>query len=70
VRGGQLRRGDVDADDAPRAVALQPGAEEGRAAAELDDVETAEVGQRVQLGFGHSEDAPGDLTRSPVGTGA
>ena len=45
----ELRRSHVDADDPPRAALLQPGAEVGRAAAELDDVFARDVGQRVDV---------------------
>ena len=48
---------DVDADR-PRTAASQPGGEVGGAAAELDDVLPGDVGQRVQLGLGHSRQTP------------
>jgi len=45
--GGELRRRDVNADDPPRAAALQPGTNVRRSAPELDDISAPHVGQDV-----------------------
>jgi hypothetical protein len=49
ARRVQLSGRDVDADDSGGAVLLQPRAEVGGAATQLDDVEAAQVGQDVKL---------------------
>src|SRR5262249_13014103 len=63
-RGLELRRRRVDADDA-RAATREPGGEVRRPAAELDDVETVDVAENVQLGLGYPPDTPVDLLPRP-----
>jgi hypothetical protein len=63
----QLRGSHVDADDAARTAALEPGTDIRRPAAELDDVLAGDVGKDAQLGLGHAPDSPGDLLLRPVG---
>src|SRR5439155_24622360 len=70
ARGLELRRRDVDADDAPRAAPFQPGRDIRGAAAELDDVLAANVGQDLDLALGRVPHTPGDLLLVPRVLGA
>ena len=64
ARGGELGRGDIDADRtcaAPR----EPGRDVRGAAAELDDVEAVDRAKRVERRLGDPEHAPRDLISRP-----
>src|SRR5439155_10547234 len=64
-RGRKLRGTDVHADDASRAASLEPRADVGGSAAELDDVFAANIWQDVELGLRRIPDAPSDLGLVP-----
>ena len=66
--GGELGRCRID-PDRPGAAAREPGRKIGRATAELDDVETLDVADDVNLRLGNREDAPVHLLLRPGGTG-
>src|SRR5271170_7958003 len=66
ARGGQLRRGDIQADRT-RPAPGQPGRNVAGAAAELDHVEPGQARrQDSDLCLGNGPDAPGRLGRGPV----
>ncbi len=64
-RGLELGRGDVDADR-PCAEPCEDGRHVRGAAAELDDVEAAQVAHHPELGIGHAPDPPRDLGLFPL----
>ena len=64
ARGGQLRRSEVEPDEAG-AASGQLGGQVGGAAAQLDHVQAADVTKDAQVALGDAEQSPGELLSGP-----